>query len=442
VTGAPGPSRADLLIRAARVPDVAGVVDIAIRAGRIASMRAPEPGSGGARVDAGAAQPGSRAAHAEAPTTAAVIDAGRKLVIPGLVESHFHLDKALLGAGAPVDAGDVAGAIRATAAMKRGFTREDIARRARRALELAIRHGTTAMRTHVEVDPIVGLAGMEAIIPLQREYAWAIDLQVCVFPQEGIFQAPGTEALMRRALAMGGEAVGGVPYNDTDPLAHMDLVFDLAREFDRDVDFHLDFADDADRLLVGEVAGRTVRRGFEGRVVAGHMSALAALMPEELAPVVERIRDAGISILVVPATDLYLMGRKDVRNPRRGLAPARRLHEAGVNVAVSTNNVQNPFTPFGDCDLLRVANLLATAGHFGTVEDLGVVLRMATQHGARALRLPDHGVREGARADLVLLDCTEPAEAVAAIPERLMVVKNGAVTVTNQVQTTFHRRSV
>src|SRR6185503_5765027 len=112
-------------------------------------------------------------------------------------------------------------------------------------------------------------------------------------------------------------------------------------------------------------------------------------------------------------------------------------HEAGVNVAVSTNNVQDPFTPFGDCDLLRIANLLATAGHFGTVDDLVLVLRMATEHGASALRLPDYGVREGARADLVLLDCAEPAEAVGAIPERSMVIKNGRVTVTNRVETTL-----
>jgi len=406
----------DLIIRGARTPDRAGRVDLALRDGRIAKI-APRVAEAGGQE----------------------IDVGGQLVIPGLVESHFHLDKALLGAGAPVDAGTVAGAISATAEMKRRFTREDIQARARRALELAIRHGTTAMRTHVEVDPIVGLMGMEAMLPLQREYAWAIDLQICVFPQEGIFKAPGTERLMREALTMGGQAVGGVPYNDTDPLVHLDLVFDLAREFDRDVDLHLDFADDADRILVGEVVERTLRRHWEGRVVAGHMTALGALMPDELAPVVAKIREAGISILVLPATDLYLMGRNDVRNVRRGLAPARRLHEAGVNVAVATNNVQNPFTPFGDCDLLRVANIFATAGHFGTADDLTLVLRMATDHGARALRLPDYGLREGARADLVVLDCTEPAEAVGALPERLMVIKNGRVSVTTRVETTFNR---
>lgn len=368
------------------------------------------------------------------------IPAEGRLVVPGLVESHFHLDKALLGAGAPNGAGDVQGAIRATAEAKRTFTVEGIGARARRALEMAIRRGTTLMRTHVEVDPIVGLKGMEAILPLQREYAWAIDLQICVFPQEGIQKTPGTEALMRAALALGGEAVGGVPYNDTDGRAHLRLVFDLAREFDRDVDLHLDFFDEPGDLLIGEVADLTRARGWEGRVSAGHVSALGALEPAALAPLAARVRDAGVSILVLPATDLYLMGRRDVRNVRRGLAPVRRLLDAGVNVAVSTNNLQNPFTPFGDADLLRVANLLATAAHFGTADDLVRVLDMATLNGARALRRADYGLVEGARADLVLLDCTSPAEAVGAIPERLWVVKDGAVSVTNRVETTFARR--
>lgn len=404
----------DLIVRDARLADRAGRADIGIAGGRIRRIgeRLPERG-------------------------AREIDAAGRVVIPGLVESHFHLDKALLGAGAPAEAGTLAGAIRATADAKRRFTVEDIARRARGALEMAIRHGTTAMRTHVEVDPIVGLNGMEAILPLQREYAWAIDLQLCVFPQEGIFNAPGTEALMRRALALGGEAVGGVPYNDTDPLAHIRLVFDLAREFDRDVDLHLDFADEPVHLHVREVAAETLARGWHGRVCAGHMSELAALDAGALAPLAARIAEAGISVLVLPATDLYLMGRGDARNVRRGLAPVKPLLAAGVNVAVSTNNVQNPFTPFGDADLLRVANLLANAAHLGTVDDLCLALRLATDHGARAIRLADYGLAEGARADLVLLDCVEPAAAVAAIPERLMVIKNGAVSVTNRVETAF-----
>jgi cytosine deaminase len=407
----------NLVIRGARLPSGVGRVDVGIADGRIA------------RIAPRIAEPG-----------ALEIPADGRLVIPGLVESHFHLDKALLGAGAPSGAGTVEGAIRATAEAKRAFTVEDIQRRARRALTMAIRRGTTVMRTHVEVDPIVGLRSMEAILPLKREYAWAIDLQICVFPQEGIFKALGTEALMREALRLGGEAVGGVPYNDTDGRAHLRLVFDLAREFDRDVDLHLDFFDEPGDLLIGEVTDLAMARGWQGRVSAGHVSALGALEPAALAPLTARIRDAGVSILVLPATDLYLMGRSDAKNVRRGLAPVRRLLDAGVNVAVSTNNVQNPFTPFGDADLLRVANLLANAAHFGTSDDLVRVLRMATDNAARAIRRADYGLVEGARADLVLLDCTEPAEAVAAIPERLYVVKDGRVSVTNQVVTTFARR--
>jgi cytosine deaminase len=404
----------DLIIRGARLPDVEGARDIGIAGGRIR------------RIAPAIAEPGARE-----------IAAGGRLVIPGLVESHFHLDKALLGAGAPAEAGTVAGAIRVTQELKKTFTVEGIHARARRVLEMAIRHGTTAMRTHVEVDPIVGLKGMEAILPLKREYAWAIDLQICVFPQEGIFQSPGTEALMRQAMTMGGEVVGGVPYNDTDPRAHVDLVFDLAREFDADVDFHLDFSDEADRILAPYVADVTIARGWEGRVCGGHLSALGALEPHEVVPVAARLRDAGMSVLVLPATDLYLMGRRDTRNPRRGLAPVRQLLDAGVNVAVSTNNVQNPFTPFGDADLLRIAHLLANAAHLGTAEDLRLVLRMATDHAARAIRRGEYGLSEGARADLVLLDCATAAEAVAAIPERSVVVKHGAVAVTNRVETRF-----
>jgi cytosine deaminase len=404
----------DLIIRGAHLPDVEDVRDIGIAGGRIRGI-APAMAEKGTRE----------------------IAAGGRLVIPGLVESHFHLDKALLGAGAPAEASTVAGAIRVTQEMKKTFTVEDIHARARRVLEMAIRHGTTAMRTHVEVDPIVGLKGMEAILPLKHEYAWAIDLQICVFPQEGIFQSPGTEALMRQAMTMGGEVVGGVPYNDTDPRAHVDRVFDLAREFDADVDFHLDFSDEADGILAPYVAGVTMARGWEGRVCGGHVTALGALEPPEVAPIAAQLRDAGISVLALPATDLYLSGRRDTKNIRRGLAPVRQLVEAGVNVAVSTNNVQNPFTPFGDADLLRIAHLLAHAAHLGTVEDLRVVLRMATDHAARAIRRPEYGLSEGARADLLLLDCATAAEAVAAIPERSVVVKHGAVSVTNLVETRF-----
>jgi cytosine deaminase len=204
-----------------------------------------------------------------------------RVVTPGLVDAHIHLDKALLGARAPSREGTVSEAIRVTGAAKRGFTREDIADRARRVLDLAVRQGTTAMRSHVEVDPIVGLVGFEAILPLRREYAPAIDLQLCAFAQEGILQMPGTEALLREALRMGADLVGGVPYNDTDAHRHIAIVFDLAAEFGVDVDFHADFFDEPQHLHALHIAEETIRRGWQGRVALGHMSEMAALPPDE-----------------------------------------------------------------------------------------------------------------------------------------------------------------
>ena len=236
-------------------------------------------------------------------------------------------------------------AIRVTGVAKRGFTVEDIQARARRVLDAAIAYGTTAMRSHVEVDPIVGLMGLEALAPLRDEYRPALDLQLCAFAQEGILQSPGTEALLAEALRGGADLVGGCPYNDTDARAQIDVVFRLAREFDVDADFHVDFADEPEHLHVRYIAEQAVRHGWQGRVAVGHVTELAALPPADQDQVIGLIRAAGIGVIMLPATDLYLMGRSDVRNVRRGLAPVRRLLDAGVPVAAATNNVRNAFTP-------------------------------------------------------------------------------------------------
>src|ERR1700730_15388399 len=166
-----------------------------------------------------------------------------RVVTPGLVDAHIHLDKALLSDRAPSREGSLAEALRVTAEAKRGFTRDDILARARRTLDMAVRQGTTAMRSHAEIDPIVGLMGFEALATLKREYAPAIDPQLCAFAQQGILKPPGAEARLREALRAGAHLVGGVPYVDPDPRRHVDIVFDLAAEFGVDADFHADFFD-------------------------------------------------------------------------------------------------------------------------------------------------------------------------------------------------------
>ena len=357
------------------------------------------------------------------------VDCEGRAVTPGLVEAHIHLDKALLSDRAPGVEGTLAEAIRVTAQAKRGFTVADIRARARRVLDLAVRSGTTAMRSHVEVDPVVGLKGLEALLPLRREYAGAIDLQLCAFAQEGIVQAPGTADLLAEALHQGADLVGGCPYNDTDARRHIDTVFDLAVRFGVDADFHVDFADEPEHLHVRLICAETRRRGWQGRVAVGHHTEVAALPPAEQDAVAADLAASGVGVIVLPATDLYLMGRRDARNVRRGLAPVARLLAAGVPVAAASNNVRNAFTPAGDAALPLMGYLLVVGAHLGTRAQQRQALAMLTEHPARLLRLVDHGLREGARADLVVWDAASAEEVVAGPARPRLVVKAGRVSV-------------
>jgi cytosine deaminase len=183
----------DLVIAAGRLAPDGRQADIGVRGGTVAAL--------GDLTGAAARQR---------------VDAGGRFVVPGFVDAHVHLDKAYLLPRTPSREGTLAEAIRVTGEAKRAFTVEDIRGRARRLLDRAVAMGTTAMRGHVEVDPIVELRGLEAVLPLKREYANRLDLQLCAFAQEGILRAPGTKALLREALRAGADLVGGCPYNHTD----------------------------------------------------------------------------------------------------------------------------------------------------------------------------------------------------------------------------------
>ena len=365
-------------------------------------------------------------------TDAPAVDLGGRLAVPGFVESHIHLDKACILERCRADEGTLAEAIREVSAAKRAFTVDDIRERAVRTLERCIVQGTTRMRTHLEVDPVIGVKSIEAVLPLAAEYAWAIDVEICVFPQEGLLNNPGTDALMVRALEMGARVVGGCPYTDSDPRGQIERVFELAREFDVDVDFHLDFDTDPNGMTVGDVCELTARHGWAGRVAIGHVSKLSALAADELARVASMLADAGVAVTVLPSTDLYLMGADRDHDVVRGVAPAHRLVERGVNCALSTNNVLNPFTPFGDCSMVRMANLYANVAQLGTRAGIRQCLEMVTERPARLMRAADYGIAPGNPADLVVLDCDTAAAAVQELAVPLMGFKRGRRTFTRE----------
>jgi cytosine deaminase len=393
----------DHVFRQATISGRSAAVDIGIRDGKFAAIET--------RLPAGA------------PET----KVNGRLILPGFVDTHIHLDKACLLGRCGHDHADLASAIKVVSELKRDFTFEDVYARGARVLEKAILKGTTHMRTHVEVDPRAGLRSFEAICQLKRDYAWAIDLSVCAFPQEGLTNDPGTDELLVAALRAGADVLGGCPYTDSDPQAQITRLFELAAQFDVDLDFHLDFDLDPSWMLMDEVCEQTVRHAYQGRVAIGHATKLSALPPEAFARAADRLAQSGVAVTGLPATDVYLLGRDATYNSPRGLAHLHKLIERGVTCSIATNNVLNPFTPFGDGSLLRMANFYANVAHVAP-KDFELCVDLVTTLPAKLMRLKDYGVSVGNPATFVVVDTDSASSALAEIADVTMGFRNATLT--------------
>jgi cytosine deaminase len=360
----------------------------------------------------------------------ATLDITGKLVLPGFIESHIHPDKAFvadrtvgLTRGGPIPQVLVA-------ELKKQFTVNDIYERARRVMRLAIRHGCTTMRAHVEIDAFVELRGVEALQRLQSEFAGSLDLQLIAFAQEGIFHDDVTQALLREALHMGLPTLGGCPYMDQDQRHHIDWFFATAEAAGVSLDFHADSGDDPAQLTCDYIAEQTIARGMQGQVTLGHLCTLDMLEPDHRARVIDKIRRAGIHVISLPATEMHVKGRAD-KHSWRGVTRIEELRAAGVNVSISTNNIVNPFTPYGHPDLLRQALITAMAAHLGNLDQMAWLLDLITVNPAKALGLRDYGLAEGCRADLVILNAADAAQAITEQSEKLWVFKSGRIVARN-----------
>jgi cytosine deaminase len=375
-----------------------------------------------------------------APPAGEVVEAGGRVLLEGLVESHIHLDKAHLLDQMSGEAGSLADAIRITASLKHGYTREDIMRRSEKVLRNALAAGVTHIRCQAEIDPILGLTSLETMLELKRKWEHAFTLQIVAFPQEGIFQAPGTAELMRRALSMGADAVGGIPYNDADANEHLDFVFALAEEFGKPVDLHVDFSDDPNQRDILKIARRTLDYGMQGNVTVAHLTSLGSVPEDEAREIARVIADAGITVITLPMTDLYLNGRGDKERVRRGLTPVRLLREEGVRVITGSNNIRNAFTPYGRGDPFDAARLLAQTAHMGLKGDVEALLRMVTTEAAAALGFDGYGIRRGCDADLVLFDAYRPEDVLFEMPGRIGVWKKGRKVASSLLQVDLNIR--
>ena len=202
----------------------------------------------------------------------------------------------------------------------------------------------------------------------------------------------------------------------------------MAREFDVDIDMHLDFGEDAAELDVDYVCELTERFKYGGRVTVGHVTKLSTATPDHFTATAKRMADAGVAVTVLPSTDLFLMGRVDERSVKRGVTPVHKLLQHGVNCSLSTNNVLNPFTPFGDCSLIRMANLYANICQVGARAEVRDCFDMITSRSAGILGLENYGINVGAPADLVVIDAPAPETAVAELAPPLWGFKRGRMT--------------
>ena len=249
-----------------------------------------------------------------------------------------------------------------------------------------------------------------------------------MFPQEGLLNNPGTDELLVAALDDGASVIGAAPYTDSDPPGQIDRIFELAREYDIAIDMHLDFGPDPSALDLEYVCELTERFDYGGRVAIGHVTKLSAVPPDRLRTIAQRMAACGVALTVLPSTDLFLMNRHQDHAVMRGVTPAHRMLTEGVNCSLSTNNVLNPFTPFGDCSLIRMANLYANICQVGARDVMAECYRMVTSRSAALMNVEDYGLEVGKAADLVVIDCDSRETAVAENASPLMAFKRGRQT--------------
>jgi len=408
----------DLIVRQARRRGDAAPCDIGIADGRVAAVE-PRLAARGARE----------------------IDAAGRLVTPPLVNPHVHLDKALLGdVMRPNASQTLQEAIEITWDFKRHYTEKDIVERASAVLDMAVREGTLVVRGFADVDTVGGLMPVRGLLAARARYRDRVTMQVVAFPQEGILRDAGTEALLREAMALGADVVGGLPWyeaTDEDARRHVDVVFAIARERGADIHMLVDDTDDPNSRSLEYLAVKTRREGYGGRVTASHCGALAAYNATYAAKVIGLVKDAGITIVSNPHISLVLAGRRDAEPVRRGITRVRELLRAGVNVASGQDDVDDPYYPFGRSSQLEVALFMAHTAHLTYPDELETVFDMVTGNAARALRLDGYGLGPGDAGDLLVWDAGGVKEALTRQRPPAYVVRRGAVvartTVTSEL---------
>jgi len=367
---------------------------------------------------------------------AAIENVRGQLALPSFTDLHMHLDKAFTLGLIENSSGTLEEAIARYEDLRPTLTREGFVERALRTLRLCLAAGTTRVRTHVNVYPAadgLGLMPLEAALEARARARDVMDVQIVLLPAGNLAHDRRLYEACEEALRLGADVVGGAPALDPDPDAAITAAFALAQRFDRPIDLHVDESDDPGVRTLATIAAHTLQTGYSGRVTAGHCCSLAAMDDDTAARIIERVAEARIAVVTLPSCNLYLQGRHDRQPIRRGLTRVKELVAAGVNVAAASDNIRDPFNPFGRGDLLHIADLLVHAVQLGSPAEQRFA-RDAIGANPRAVfedadPAPWRGgmPRVGDRADLVVCEVSSAADLIAAQPLRSLVLHRGRV---------------
>jgi len=354
---------------------------------------------------------------APAQPEAETIDGDGGLLIPGLVDGHMHIDKTFLGLPwVPHQAGPTTFDRIETEKVVRRTMQLSVEEQAAKLIRLAISKGTTHIRTHVDIDPEIGLSNLEALLSVRETFKDAVSIQLVAFPQSGVLRRPGTVELLEEAVKAGADLVGGIdPAGlDQDAAGHLNAIFDIAERHGVGLDVHLHDLGELGVHQIDLIAERTRVHGLKGKVAISHAYCLGMVDDARF----------GRALALLVENDISIMTTGAAHYPA---APVLRLHEAGIPVFSGSDGVRDAWTPHGNADMLERAMLVALRFNFRTDEGLNLAFHTATRGGADALGLEGYGMEVGCAGDMVLVEGENLQEVVVSRPVRKLVVKAGRI---------------
>ncbi|MEM7029896.1 MAG: amidohydrolase family protein [Chloroflexota bacterium] len=399
----------DWLLKNARITDDKPLIDLGIVSGHISIFKA--------------------ASNVSATKT---WDLQGRVVLPGLIDLHTHLDKTYTTL--ENQSGTLLEAIEVWHKIKHTRSKIDIEKAVEKALRTAIANGVTKMRSHIDLIETGDLDTLEVVQDVQARMNGLIDLELVA-----LGDANGSDenvAVLEQSLVQGVDFIGGAPSLSADSADAIDAAFDMAEQLGKPLDLHIDETEDPAMLALEHLADQTIARGMQGMVTAGHCCSLSFVDPNRARRVIDKVAKAQITVVTLPSCNLVLMGRNMTPTPR-GTTPVKALLEQGVNVCAASDNVHDPFNPFGDYDLLQIANINAHTAHLTGEMELYTSLNMVSKFPAQAMSNSNYGLEDGCIADLVVVDTTRVLNAVVSPPSRLATFKAGQLIVKTTVEQTW-----